>query len=106
MKKELDGLFDVGHGACASLQNYPELNLDLVTSGIPEAYDDGIPVDKAAIRQRILGYDQLCASATRLDVYYEAYSLPDSPSDMSATVSKAVEVGDGRDGLFSATTKP
>jgi hypothetical protein len=29
--------------------HYPELDLDLVTSGIPESDKDGAPVDKAAI---------------------------------------------------------
>jgi hypothetical protein len=37
--------------------HYPELSLDLVTSGIPEAYDNGSIVDEAAIRQSILEYD-------------------------------------------------
>jgi hypothetical protein len=37
--------------------HYPELNLDLVTSGIPESDNDGTPVDEAAIRQSVLGYD-------------------------------------------------
>jgi hypothetical protein len=43
--------------------HYPELDLDLVTSGIPESGEDGAPVDEAAIRQSVLGYDQLCALA-------------------------------------------
>jgi hypothetical protein len=30
--------------------HYPELDLDLITSGIPESNEDGAPVDKAAIR--------------------------------------------------------
>jgi hypothetical protein len=29
--------------------HYPELDLDLITSGIPESNNDGTPVDKAAI---------------------------------------------------------
>jgi hypothetical protein len=37
-------------------------------------------VDEAAIRQSVLGYDQLCALGTQLNVYYEAYDLPGSPS--------------------------
>jgi hypothetical protein len=44
--------------------HYPELDLDLVTSGLPESNDDGTPVDEAAIRQSVLGYDQLCALGT------------------------------------------
>jgi hypothetical protein len=38
--------------------HYPELDLDLITSGIPEGGEDGAPVDEAAIRQSMLGYDQ------------------------------------------------
>jgi hypothetical protein len=68
----------------------PELSLDLVTSGMPKAYDDGAPVDEAAIWQSMLGYDHLCASGTQLDVYYEAYTPPESPSNASAVVSKLV----------------
>jgi hypothetical protein len=30
--------------------HYPELDLDLITSGIPESGKDGAPVDEAAIR--------------------------------------------------------
>jgi hypothetical protein len=30
--------------------HYPKLDLDLVTSGIPESSEDGVPVDKATIR--------------------------------------------------------
>jgi hypothetical protein len=44
--------------------HYPELDLDLITSGIPESNEDGTPVDEAAIRQSMLGYDQLCALGT------------------------------------------
>jgi hypothetical protein len=55
--------------------HYPELDLDLITSGIPESGEDGAPVDEAAIRQSVLGYDQLCALGTQLNVYYEAYDL-------------------------------
>jgi hypothetical protein len=93
-KKELDGLLNIGHQACASLQiagssnltaigltkklllvpglvadwkqssarggarialtlakgHYPELDLDLITSGIPESSEDGALVDEATIR--------------------------------------------------------
>jgi hypothetical protein len=35
--------------------HYPELRLDLVTSGIPKSDDDGTPVDEDAIRQSVLG---------------------------------------------------
>jgi hypothetical protein len=52
--------------------HYPELDLDLITSSIPESGKDGAPVDEAAIQQRVLGYDQLCALGTQLNVYYEA----------------------------------
>jgi hypothetical protein len=44
--------------------HYPELDLDLVTSGILESGEDGASVDEAAIRQSVLGYDQLCAMGT------------------------------------------
>jgi hypothetical protein len=37
--------------------HYPELDLDLITSGIPKSSKDGAPVDEAAIRQSVLGYD-------------------------------------------------
>jgi hypothetical protein len=30
--------------------HYPELDLDLITSGIPESNEDGTPVDEAVIR--------------------------------------------------------
>jgi hypothetical protein len=60
--------------------HYPELDLDLITFGIPESSKDGTTVDEAAIRQSVLGYDQLCALGTLLNIYYEAYDLPGSPS--------------------------
>jgi hypothetical protein len=44
--------------------HYPELDLDLITSVIPESGEDRAPVDEAAIRQSVLGYDQLCALGT------------------------------------------
>jgi hypothetical protein len=44
--------------------HYPELSLDLVTSGMPESDNDGTLVDEAVIRQSLLGYDQLCALGT------------------------------------------
>jgi hypothetical protein len=37
--------------------HYLKLDLDLITSGIPENNDDGTPVDEAAIWQSMLGYD-------------------------------------------------
>jgi hypothetical protein len=52
---------------------------------------------EAAIRQSMLGYDQLCALGTQLNVYYEAYDLPGSPSQASASVSTAAEGADGSD---------
>jgi hypothetical protein len=33
--------------------HYPELDLDLITSGILESGEDGAPVDEAAIRQSV-----------------------------------------------------
>jgi hypothetical protein len=82
--------------------HYPELDLDLITSGIPESGEDGAPVDEAAIRQSMLGYDQLCALGTQLNVYYEAYDLPGSPSQASASVSAATAGADGGDDVSSA----
>jgi hypothetical protein len=37
--------------------HYPELDLDLVTSSLPESNDDRTLVDEAAIQQSMLGYD-------------------------------------------------
>jgi hypothetical protein len=82
--------------------HYPELDLDLVTSGIPESGEDGAPVNEATIRQSVLGYDQLCALGTQLNVYYEAYDLPGSPSQASASVSAAAAGADGGDEVSSA----
>jgi hypothetical protein len=82
--------------------HYPELDLDLITSGIPESGEDGAPVDDAAIQQSVLGYDQLCALGTELNVYYEAYDLPGSPSQASASVSTATAGADGGDDVSSA----
>jgi hypothetical protein len=82
--------------------HYPVLDLDLITSGIPESGEDGAPVDKAAIRQSMLGYDQLCALGTQLNIYYEAYDLPGSPSQASASVSAATASANGGDDAFSA----
>jgi hypothetical protein len=82
--------------------HYPELDLDLITSGIPESGEDGAPVDEAAIRQSVLGYDQLCALGTQLNVYYEAYDLPGSPSQALASVSAATAGADGSDDVSSA----
>jgi hypothetical protein len=81
--------------------HYCELDLDLITSGIPESGEDGAPVDEAAIRQSVLGYDQLCALGTQLNVYYEAYELPGSPSQASASVSVATAGADGGDEMSS-----
>jgi hypothetical protein len=82
--------------------HYPELDLDLITSGIPKSGEDGAPVDKAAIWQIVLGYDQLCALGTQLNVYYEAYDLPRSPSQASASVFVATTGADGGDDSTSA----
>jgi hypothetical protein len=82
--------------------HYPELDLDLITSGISESGEDGVPVDEAAIRQSVLGYDQLCALGTQLNVYYEAYDLPGSPSQASASVSAATASADGGNDVSSA----
>jgi hypothetical protein len=81
--------------------HYPELDLDLVTSGIPESGEDGTPVDEAVIRQSVLGYDQLCALGTQLNVYYKAYDLPGSPSQALALVSAATAGADGSDEVSS-----
>jgi hypothetical protein len=81
--------------------HYPELDLDLMTSGIPESGEDGAPVDEAAIRQSVLGYDQLCALGTQLNVYYEAYNLSGSLSQASASVSAATAGADGGDEVSS-----
>jgi hypothetical protein len=81
--------------------HYPKMDLDLLTFGIPESGEDGAPVDEAAIRQSVLGYDQLCALGTQLNVYYEAYELPGSPSQASASVSAATAGGDGGDEVSS-----
>jgi hypothetical protein len=75
--------------------HYPELDLDLITSGIPESGEDGAPVDEAAIRQSVLGYDQLCALGTQLNIYYEAYDLPGSLSQALASISAATAGADG-----------
>jgi hypothetical protein len=81
--------------------HYPELDLDLITSGIPEGGEDRAPVDEAAIRQSVLGYDQVCALGTQLNVYYEAYDLPGSPSQASASVSAATAGADGGEEVSS-----
>jgi hypothetical protein len=81
--------------------HYPEMDLDLLTFGIPESGEDGVPVDEAAIQQSMLGYDQLCALGTQLNVYYEAYDLPGSPSQASASASTATPGGDGGDEVSS-----
>jgi hypothetical protein len=82
--------------------HYPELDLDLITFGILESSKDGASVDEAAIRQSMLGYDQLCALGTQLNVYYEAYDLLGSPSQASALVSAVAEGADGGDDTTSA----
>jgi hypothetical protein len=81
--------------------HYPELDLDLITSGIPKSGEDRAPVDEAAIRQSVLGYDQLCALGTQLNIYYEAYDLPGSLSQASASVSAATAGADGGDEVSS-----
>jgi hypothetical protein len=85
--------------------HYPELDLDLITFGILESSKDGVPVDEAAIRQSVLGYDQLCALGTQLNVYYEAYDLPGSPSQALASISAAADGADGGDDTTSAAPK-
>jgi hypothetical protein len=82
--------------------HYPKLDLDLITFGILESGEDGAPVDEAAIRQSMLGYDQLCALGTQLNVYYEAYDLPRSPSQASALISAATASANGGDDATSA----
>jgi hypothetical protein len=85
--------------------HYPELDLDLITFSILESSKDGAPVDEATIQQSVLGYDQLCALGTQLNVYYEAYDLPGSPSQASAFVSAATKGVDGSDDTTSAAPK-
>jgi hypothetical protein len=77
--------------------HYPKLDLDLITFSIPESSEDGAPMDEAGIWQSVLGYDQLCALGTQLNIYYEAYDLPGSPSQASSSVSVAAEGVDGGD---------
>jgi hypothetical protein len=81
--------------------HYTELDLDLITSSIPESGKDGAPVDEAAIRQSVRGYDQLCALGTQLNIYYEAYDLLGSPSQASVSVSVATAGADGGDEVSS-----
>jgi hypothetical protein len=82
--------------------HHPKLALDLITSSILDSGEDGAPVDEAAIWQSVLGYDQLCALSTQLNVYYEAYDLPGSPSQASTLVSAATAGVDGGDDVSSA----
>jgi hypothetical protein len=82
--------------------HYPKMDLDLISSGIPESGEDRALVDEAAIRQSMLGYDQLCALGMQLNVYYEAYDLPGSPSQGSASVSTVAAGADGGDDDTSA----
>jgi hypothetical protein len=49
----------------------------------------------------VLGYDQVCALGTQLNVYYEAYDLPGSPSQASASVSAATAGADGGEEVSS-----
>jgi hypothetical protein len=79
--------------------HYPELDLDLITSGIPEAGEGGAPVDETVVWQSVLGNAQLCALGTQLNIYYEAYDLPALPSQASASASAAG--GDGGDEVSS-----
>jgi hypothetical protein len=53
----------------------------------------------------VLGYDQLCALGTQLNIYYDAYDLPGSLSHASASISGAPDVADGGDGATSAAPK-
>jgi hypothetical protein len=84
--------------------HYPEMDLDLITSGIPESGEDGALVDEATIRQSVLVYDQLCALGTQLNIYYEAYDLPGSPRQASASISAATAGADGGDDVTSAVS--
>jgi hypothetical protein len=85
--------------------HYPELDLDLITSGIPESSEDRASMDEAAIRQSVLGYNQLCALGTQLNVYYEPYDLLGPPSQASASISIAADGADGGDNTTSAAPK-
>jgi hypothetical protein len=84
---------------------YPEIDLDLVTSGIPESNDDRTLVDEAAIWQSVLGYDQLCALGTQLNVYYKAYDLPGSQSHALVSISGTADAADGGGEATSAAPK-
>jgi hypothetical protein len=77
------------------------MDLDLLTFGIPESGEDGALVDEAAIQQSVLGYDQLCALGTQLNVYYEAYELQGSPSQASPSASAATAGSDCGDEVSS-----
>jgi hypothetical protein len=85
--------------------HYPKIDLDLVTSGIPESNDDGMPVDEASIRQSMLGYDQLCALGMQLNIYYEAYDLPGTQSHASTSISGTADAADGGGESTFATPK-
>jgi hypothetical protein len=78
--------------------------MDLITSGIPESGEDRAPVDEATSQQSVLGYDQLCALGTQLNVYYEAYDLPGSLNQASASVSTATTGPDGSDEVSSGVS--
>jgi hypothetical protein len=82
--------------------HYPKLDLDLITSGIPESGEDGASVDEAAIQQSVLGYDQLYALGTQRNIYYKAYDLLGSASQTSASVSAATAGADGREEVSSS----
>jgi hypothetical protein len=85
--------------------HYPELDLDMITSGIPESNEDRTLVDEAAIRQSMLGYDQLCALGTQLNIYYKAFDLPGSPSQASASISATTDGANGSGDTTSVVPK-
>jgi hypothetical protein len=88
--------------------HYPELSLDLITSGMPKTNEDGMLVDEAAIRHSVLGYNQLCTMGTQMNVHYEPHIQPGSPSGggASAAISDTAEAADGGNGATSAPVDP
>jgi hypothetical protein len=53
----------------------------------------------------MLGYDQLYALGTQLNVYYEAYDLPGSQSHASTSILETADDADGGGEATSAAPK-
>jgi hypothetical protein len=47
----------------------------------------------------------MCDMGTQLDVFYEAYTLPESPTHASASISGDADAADGGDGATSAAPR-